>query len=238
MSNPERSSGRRRGRAVAGVVGLAAVLGGGAFLVTERLTGNEPAPVGAGMPAPAPVEPTAAGSAPVSPAPSVAPSRSTVATAPAAAAPAPATAPATARPRTTKEIIAAVQGAAARATGNVRRPPAAAGPAVPDGDVTVTQSGSLRDPDGTMRVVSARQDLTGRRELSWVAGQKGEKVGGARCTQSIRVSPDVPLKERPTLLVCWRTSKAKSVYTIAVNLEQRPSKQASVAALTKVWNQM
>jgi hypothetical protein len=233
MSNPERSS-RRRRQAVAGAVGLAAVLGGGAFLVTELRTGDEPAAVGTEAGAPAPVESPAAASAPA-PAPSApdaAPSR-----APGAAA-APAPAATTARPRTTQEIIAAVRGAAARATNNVKRPPAAAGPAVSDAEVTVAQSGSLRDARGTLRVVSARRDLTGQRELSWVAGQKGEKVGDARCTQSIRVSPDVPFRERPTLLVCWRTSAAKSVYTIAVNLEQRPSKRASVAALTKVWNRL
>jgi hypothetical protein len=236
MSNPERSS-RRRKQAVAGVVGLAAVLGGGAFVVTDQLTGDEPATVSAEAGAPAPVDPPATASAPASApaAPSAAPSRAPAA---ATAPPAPAPATTTARPRTTQEIIAAVKGAAARATGNVKRPPAPAGTAVTDAEVTVAQSGSLRDAGGTLRVVSARRDLTGQRELSWVAGQKGEKVGDARCTQSIRVSPDVPLRERPTLLVCWRTSAAKSVYTIAVNLKQRPSKQASVAALTKVWNQL
>jgi hypothetical protein len=38
--------------------------------------------------------------------------------------------------------------------------------------------------------------------------------------------------------VCWRTSTAKSVYTVTVDLGGHPSKQDSVAALAKRWNAM
>jgi hypothetical protein len=237
MSRPERFT-RRRRTAVAGVVGLAAVLGGGAFLLADNLT-DDPAAVTTDAGASVPLDAAPAGSAPASAAADpasgpagtptkqgAAPSKATVTTS------------ATPRPKTTAEIIAEVRGAAAKATDNVKRPLTPTGVPVADADVRVTESGSADAPGGTLRVVSARQDLTGQRELSWVVGQKGEQVGAARCSQTIRISPDAPARERPTLLLCWRTSAAKSVYTIAVNLDQRPSKQASVAALTREWDRL
>ncbi|MCA2215927.1 hypothetical protein [Jidongwangia harbinensis] len=237
MSRPERSP-RRRRTAVAGVVGLAAVLGGGAFLMTDHLT-DEPAAVTADAGASAPLEPPADGAPPAATAdsPSPGPAR-TPAGAKAAPSPAPAATTAKPRPRTTAEIIDALKGAAAKATDNVKRAPVGPGAPLSDADVKVTESGAPSDAAGMLRVVSAAGNLAGQRELGWVSGLKGEKVGAARCSQTIRLSPNAPARERPTLLLCWRTSATKSVYTLAVNHHKRPSKQASVAALTRAWNQL
>ncbi|WP_250007122.1 hypothetical protein [Actinoplanes sp. M2I2] len=101
-------------------------------------------------------------------------------------------------------------------------------------DVKVENLGSARSPEGTLKVVSARADLTGYEELSWVGGE-GEPVGPAQCTQKFRLSNDMKPMERRSLLVCWRTSAERSVYTVAVNPKARPSKEASVAAITKAW---
>src|SRR5262245_20140734 len=58
-------------------------------------------------------------------------------------------------------------------------PPAApAAAAVP----SVSSSGSLKKDRHTLRVVTARGDLTGQEELAWVV-DGGHPVGEARCTQ-------------------------------------------------------
>jgi hypothetical protein len=61
------------------------------------------------------------------------------------------------------------------------------------------------------------------------------KVGNVNCTQKIRLSANVKPKERPTLLICWRTSAQKSVYTVAVKRDGQPSQAKSVAAIDKEW---
>jgi hypothetical protein len=76
-------------------------------------------------------------------------------------------------------------------------------------------------------------DLTGYRELAWV--REGKPVGEATCTKTIAVSANVPPKEKPTLLICWRTSAQKSAYTVAVDFDTPPSEAKSVAELGKAW---
>ena len=217
---------RRRGLVVVGAAGLAAALGGGAFLVTERVTEprqqEQQSTAVAGIAPPVPA-PSSAAPSPAGPSPDVSASAAVRRTA-AASKSEPA--------RTREQRIEAVKGAAAKAVRDKRTVKRAlVGHEVADAAVTVQQVGAVK-------VVSARQDLTGKRELSWVAGQAGEKVGDARCSQSISLSPDVPAKERRTLLLCWRTSAGKSVYTIAVDPKARPSKQRSVAELTRVWSSL
>ncbi|WP_328460488.1 hypothetical protein OHA21_29950 [Actinoplanes sp. NBC_00393] len=99
--------------------------------------------------------------------------------------------------------------------------------------MSVTNTGTLRDGE-TLRVVSAKYDLTGQREMLWAA-DKGHKVGDASCTQRFRFSNDTKPTERPSMLLCWRTSEAKSVVTVAVTKEGRPSEEKTVAALQKEW---
>jgi hypothetical protein len=98
----------------------------------------------------------------------------------------------------------------------------------------VVNTGSLREDRATLRVVSARGDLTGQRELAMVAG-KGKPVGDAFCSQMIRVSAGAKAEKKPNLLLCWRTSARKSVFTVAVDLDGAPSEEKSVAAIGKEW---
>src|SRR4029453_2428523 len=142
---------------------------------------------------------------------------------------------ATPKPKTTAQRISDARAAASKAPSQVRRPlPPANGGAVAAADaVTVTNTGSLQD-GGTMRVVSAKQDLTGQRELKWAADD-GEAVGQARCTQTFVFSSGSPAKERPTMLLCWRPSTERSVITVAVSSSGRPSKATSVATLNTQW---
>lgn len=98
---------------------------------------------------------------------------------------------------------------------------------------SVSSSGSLPKDRRTLRVVWGRGDLTGQQELALVA-DAGRPVGSARCTQNFAVPP-APARVRPTMLMCWRTSPTKSVYTMLVDVERPPSEADSVAALDRVW---
>jgi hypothetical protein len=103
--------------------------------------------------------------------------------------------------------------------------------------LTVTTSGSLPKDHHTLKVVSALDDLSGQHELAWAA-DSGHPVGDARCTQNFRIGPSAAAKVRPTMLLCWRTSADRSVYTVAVDLDQRPSEKASVATINEVWSKL
>jgi hypothetical protein len=105
------------------------------------------------------------------------------------------------------------------------------------GDVTEVLSGSMPVDRHTMRVVTARGNLTGQRELAWVA-DTGQPVGDARCTQNFKIGPGGKPRVRPTMLICWRTSADRSVYTVLVDIEHPPSKQASVQAIDEAWTRL
>jgi hypothetical protein len=104
-------------------------------------------------------------------------------------------------------------------------------------DVTTVDSGNVRTQRQTMRIVSAPTDLTGRSELGWAA-DKGVAVGAVRCTQNFQFSANALPGIRPTLLLCWRTSKTKSVYTLAVNLDTKPSTADSETLINDKWDAM
>jgi hypothetical protein len=126
--------------------------------------------------------------------------------------------------------VAALHSTAAKAGPTVRR-------AIPqvrsDEAMTVENYGSAKKGN-TLKVVAARTNLTGQRELAWAA-DAGEQVGEARCTQNFRLSNETDSRERPTMLLCWRLSDVRSVYTLAVDIHGRPVKQTSVDALDKAW---
>jgi hypothetical protein len=102
---------------------------------------------------------------------------------------------------------------------------------------TVTDSGSIKKDRRTLRLVTAHADLTGQRELAWAADE-GRVVGSSRCTQNFRLNPNDPAVVRPTMLLCWRISKTKSVYTVAVDLAGKPSEKDSVATIDKAWSSL
>jgi hypothetical protein len=213
---------RRRRRLLVGVVALAVVLGGSAYAVTAALTGTDQIAPDTGALAPIAPEPSEP--------PSVAPSRTATKS--------------VVKPTRTVSLTPSVEhttrprphvtSATARA-GTQARPPAPRGnvEAIPAEDITVTNTGSLRRPEGTMRLVTARGDMAGQRELAWVADD-GEKYGDVRCSQTFNFSQDTAPTAKPTMLICWRTSAEKSVYTVAVQLTG-PDPARSVALITKEW---
>jgi hypothetical protein len=106
-------------------------------------------------------------------------------------------------------------------------------PGLPTGPVKVSNTGELKD-GSTLRVVTATYDLSGQRELLWAA-DKGTSVGHASCTQNFRFSNSRKPKEMPSMLLCWRTSEHKSVVTVAVSRDGRPSKATSAAEIDRRW---
>ncbi|WP_433720453.1 hypothetical protein ACQP2Y_35630 [Actinoplanes sp. CA-051413] len=208
---------RSRRRAVVGTAGLLTVLGVGGFVAYQVHADRGTAPTAQN----AAPEPGTATSGLTGPAVTATPAS--------ALKPSP-TSGASQRPKTVEERVAAVRSTAARKGPGVLRPLPSPATVAAD-DVAVTTSAQ---DGGTIKVVSARQDLTGYKELGWVAG-RGDKVGTARCSDTIRLSADVAATEHPTLLICWRTSAGKSVYSVAVKIGGRPSPTLSVAAIDAQW---
>ncbi|GAA0538537.1 hypothetical protein GCM10010172_19760 [Paractinoplanes ferrugineus] len=226
----------RRRKQIAGVLGLAAVLGGGAYAITSEATGKSSTAQNAG----------AVESLPTGEADSVTSSAS-----------APASASATGKQagpilpkvsltdpvvkeevsKSPEERIKAAREAAAKGGVSVKHPRTATSVGSPEeGGVTEQNIGSLKE-GGSMRIVSAPYDLTGRREMLWAA-DGGHRVGTAKCTNKLQLSNEDEPTARPTLLLCWRTSAKKSVITVAVVPTGRPNAAKSVAALDKQWNKM
>jgi hypothetical protein len=104
-------------------------------------------------------------------------------------------------------------------------------------DVTVTDSGSMSRDGSTLRLVSALGNLSGERELAWVADQ-GQPVGTSHCSQNFHYSAGVPAGENPALTVCWRISSEKSVIAVAVSNRGRPSAETAVAAIDRRWESL
>lgn len=139
------------------------------------------------------------------------------------------------------QAAAAVAVVAALGTGGVfltwdRKPkPEQAVETRTEAGVTVTNYGSMPKDHHTLRVVSGRLDLSGRHELAWVA-DTGHPVGDAHCTQNFRIGPSGSPRVRPTMLLCWRTSTSRSVFTVAVDIQHQPSEQESVETIDRVWS--
>ena len=237
---------RPKHQIIAGAAGVLAVLGAGGAIVAAQAR-DEPVAVSTADPGALPQ--LGAGATPP---PSPVPGASVVTTAaqPAPAATGTATAPAVTAPAATAPAAATT--APARPRDRDREPDGGRVAELPKPDRTLRalpHSGKVKDSDVTVvqhnspekkqtfKVASARADLTGYRELSWVAGES-QRVGDAECTNTIRLSPDAPARPRPTLLLCWRLSADRSVYTVAVDRDGRPSVEESVAALTKRWNEL
>jgi len=222
QSDTEAPAPRGRKRAVAGIAGLT-VLGGMAFAITATQDGTRDEAGGITASTGPPPE-VAAGPA---------------ATAGAAVSPDPSNRNAKRAPSLPAEVVsrvAAIREAAKKHTVPITRPlPQSTGELA--GEVTVTTSGSVQRDGRTMRLISARADLTGQRELAWVA-DGGEPVGKARCSQTFRLASNVEPARKPNLLICWRTSATKSVYTVMVDLDGDPSERTSTAAIDAEWRKL
>ncbi|BCJ41848.1 hypothetical protein GCM10010168_75360 [Actinoplanes ianthinogenes] len=141
--------------------------------------------------------------------------------------------PQTADKRTREERIKAVREAAAKQTTKINYPlpPPPSGRQI-DLHPKVTKTGGE-----VRRLYSARTDLTGQKELAWVTDDH-QTIGAVSCTDKVRFSATTPAKARPTLLICWRISDARSVYTVAVDPDGKPSAQRSVAAVNAEWSRL
>jgi hypothetical protein len=222
-TNPRRPTYRMK--AVAGVVGLAAVLGTGAYVVTARLAGGTHTTVAPENGALAPLAPVSAvPSSPASPTPQVSP-------APASSSAKPSPSPPRDEAKVRKEIDAARAQAAAD---GVQLQPALT---PKKGVVPVAESITMeKTPEGTIRIGTARGDLTGQ-GTRLIAADDGEPAGddGARCTQRVRFSGKAAIRTMPTMLLCWRTSAKRSVVTLAVASHGRPSTAISLAVINREW---
>jgi hypothetical protein len=222
---------RRRGKAAVGAVGLAALLGGGAFLVTNLLT-DKPETIANESGALSPLVPPSV--APESPSPSASPTRHGRSGSVASRTASPTPSPSVSSKSAAQRIQDARRNAAKNGVPLMRPLPAIT---VPAEDITVTNSGSLDSSSGTLRTISARGDLTGQRELAWVSDD-GTPYGDAHCTQTLHFANNSTPSLKPTLMLCWRTSASKSVVTVLVRLHSKPTMAAGVAALDKRWQQM
>ncbi len=89
--------------------------------------------------------------------------------------------------------------------------------------------------DGTIRVVSAKGDLTDQREML-LAADSGQPVGHSHCTNNLRFSAGAPPRKLAGLLLCWRISGARSVLTLATAKGgHKPSADASTAIIDQEW---
>jgi hypothetical protein len=87
---------------------------------------------------------------------------------------------------------------------------------------------------GVLRIITARSDLTGQRELLWAA-DRGTEVDHAHCTQKLHFSNNAQAAIRPNVLLCWRTSATRSVATVLVDRAGKPSAAKSVAVINREW---
>jgi hypothetical protein len=87
-------------------------------------------------------------------------------------------------------------------------------------------------PEGAnVRVVSARYDLSERRNLLWAA-DAGKPIGAVRCTKNFKTDDESMALIRPGLMMCWRMSAAKSVIAIATG---RPQEIYGAAVVDREW---
>ncbi|MEU4557985.1 hypothetical protein AB0F72_06330 [Actinoplanes sp. NPDC023936] len=216
------------------MAGLAAILGAGSYLTTTWIVSGDNATETREVTALAPPpEASTPAESPATESPAPSPSKS-----PAKSDGAATTSPA---PLTSEEVRKQVMEARAKAAKDGYEVKRALEPgtdvAAPVGEVAVTNEGDPKK-GGTLRTISAKYDLTGQREMLWIAGGV-KKVGDAECTQKFRFSNEDEPRVRPTMLMCWRTEKTRSVITIAVRpTGGKPDAEKAVAKLDEQWNKM
>jgi hypothetical protein len=220
-----RTSARRR-RLALGAVGLAAVLGGGAYLITSEVVDHRDSTATTDTGALAPMISPASGSSTASPS-------AGASTPGAAATSAPARAAAGPTPRSSAAVSQEIKEARAKAAkdGVPLMRARTAAPDVPSGPVS-----ERTEPrkNGVLRIVTAKFDLRGQRELLWPANG-GKRVGDAECTQTFRFSNEAKASTKRNLLLCWRTSATKSVVTALVDRSGKPSAAESVGIIDREW---
>lgn len=222
----QRRSLQRRKKALVAFLGLAAVLGGGSYGITTWLAARDSittitdalVPVTASSPTAHPRASASVRSARPKRTPAPGPAPVTKSAARQQYRPSP-----TPTSTLTDDQIAAVQ------VGHLLERPHAASAVVVTNETAA--DGSL------IRVVTARRDLTGQWESLWAA-DAGRPVGPARCTDNFKINGSSYAEVRPGMLLCWRTSAAKSVVTIATAGSGRPAADSSVAVVNREWSRI
>ncbi|GGN61438.1 hypothetical protein GCM10010112_18600 [Actinoplanes lobatus] len=215
---PERTARRRRQIAV-GVAGAAAVLAGAGFLATQLMNESQPT-----LPEPAALAPQ---TTPASPTVGVAGISQSDARTPGKATKQ--AAPARRSPTSSRQASPAPNAArASSAIADLRKRFGFGGPEIAE---RTEKLGA-----GTVRIVTAQSDLTSDRELILAGDDGTEAGGGVRCTTD--VPPDTVMSSAPETLMCWRTSAARSVITMATTTEGEPSTADSIAVIQREWNRL
>jgi hypothetical protein len=216
-TTPQRRE-RRRKQAVVGLTGAAAVLAGAGFLATQLMNAEQPS-----LPEPAALAPlTASTAATASSVPSVEPSVTRTSKVPKPAEPV---------ERSPAPTVSRTPDPAPTPTSAATDRSSKLGVRAQDGVNERTEALE----NGTIRIVSARRDLSGERELQ-LAGDKGRPIGnGVWCTSDVRMAAGAPAEERPTVLLCWRTSKTRSVVTMAVVTNGEAPTARSVDIIGEEW---
>ena len=236
QSVPNRRAVPRRAQVAAGVTGLAVLLGGGAYLITDRIVNRDDSATTRDVGALAPVAPVVPSeSLPPSAAPSTSASGSPAATTSAAATsaspPAKTSASPAEVPDAVRKQIQAARDAAAKDGFPLQRPLPQRGKVVPESQISTRTE---KTSGGTMRITSAKADLSGNHDRV-LAADDGTPAGNARCTQQVHFSVDAPPRVIPNLLLCWRISATRSVVTFAVATKGRPSAADSAAVIDREW---
>ncbi|MEU4163756.1 hypothetical protein [Actinoplanes sp. NPDC026670] len=216
-----------RGRIAAGTAGLAALLGVGAYVITGQIVADdEQTQVAQEIRR---IGPAGTGSA--TPSASSAPQASESATGTSAS---PTASPTPVPSEVVEEIKEARRKMAAE--GVPVKPPVKPKVAQATADVDISDKGTLKE-GGIVRIMSSRSDLTGQRELAYVAGGIF-KYRKASCSQTFQFSTNPSPAKRDNLLMCWRTSDDKSVVAMVVDPKGHPSREKALDALEKKWRDM
>jgi hypothetical protein len=227
-------SSRSRPRVVAGAAGLAAALGIGAYLTTSAIVSDD-------VPVAEEVRPIAPTSKPLASAGASPPAPDGSAATRSSPPPGQVSAPdeqattATQQEKDPDEVrkeIVAARKEAERHGFPVQRPLEQTAGGATGSETTQTLPGG-----GTMRITTAKGDLAGQRPMMWAA-DGGEALGPNRCTQSFRFSEGENGVERPTMLLCWRTSASRSVAVLSVTPEGTPSAGDSAAVIDREWKKL
>ena len=228
--------GRRRKHIVVGAVALAALLGTAAFLVTAQIVDRNDSTMTQDTNAIAPIQPpirvTPTETNAATPAAKAV--TSTKSAAKRSVSPVPSV-PSSADAKSEADVKAEINAARSSAAADgvpLQRPLTAAGGLPPAQNLTQRTE---MTSEGTVRVVTAKSDLTGQHELL-MAADDGEPVGDVHCTQKLRFAQGSPARSFSGLLLCWRTSASRSVVTLATTKSnRRPSSAASAAIIDKEW---
>jgi hypothetical protein len=104
-------------------------------------------------------------------------------------------------------------------------------------DTATTVRNEITPGGALARIVSARYDLTSRRQLLGAA-DGGEPIGKVRCTQNFRVEGVALPQNRPGLLLCWQMSPYKSVVVVATRATKQPRAAEAAALVSRQWADM